>query len=337
MTLMNTNGRNERMDFFKGVLMFGVIWGHVITNLLLNAPNHIAIHWIIRTYDMPLFMVISGYFLHFSLSKRNLRTILTDKLTTIFIPTVIWDLAISYGRSLGSLYFLWAVFFSSVFLSVIVKSINHNVFRVLICILFMVCLNFVPLRLSNLSYLFPFFALGFFVNEFRREIFNRVCLICVGLFIILLCFWKIDFTVWATGPYFQDPTLSSIMIVVFRYVIGVVGSMAFISVFNIIFEYYSNHRTKLFDFIVMTGKETLAVYILQIFIICKVMRHGMIWITGMMGFNPLTGNMGLYGYVITPLLSLLVLYLTYNVTVFVKASKYTKWMFGFKLSSNSIR
>ena len=127
------------------------------------------------------------------------------------------------------------------------------------------------------------------------------------------------------------------MIVAFRYVIGLVGSIAFISVFNIIYEYYAAHRTKLFDFIAVSGKETLAVYILQIFIICKVMKNCMNLITGMIGFNPLIWNEGLYGYVITPLISLAVLYVSYEMALLVRGNKWTRWLFGFKLPFYSVR
>ena len=326
--------RNEKIDFFKGVLMFGVIWGHMITNMLVGAPNNIAVHWIMRTYDMPLFMLISGYFLHFSLAKKDLCNILVDKVTTILVPTLIWDLAISYGRSLGALYFLWAIFLSSVTLSIITKCFRRNDIRILICVLITVLLNFLPWRLCNLSYLFPYFALGYFVNEYKNNLFDNVYVTCVGGYIVLLCFWKIDHTIWSTGTFFKELTAYNIGIVIFRYLIGIVGSIAFISFFNIIYEYFVKHRTKLFDFLVTTGKETLPIYILHIFVICKLMKNIMQMVTEWIGYNPLIVNERLFGYVITPVLSFVVLYITYKIAILTKTNKWTKWLFGFKLSSN---
>lgn len=54
--------RFEWPDYLKGILMFGVVWGHLITTFLDGSPNHISIHWIIRTFDMPFFMLFPDIF-----------------------------------------------------------------------------------------------------------------------------------------------------------------------------------------------------------------------------------------------------------------------------------
>lgn len=157
--------RNEKFDFYKGILMFGVIWGHTITNLLCGSQNNIDIHWIMRTYDMPLFMVISGYFMSFTLSRKSLYQAIKDKVTMILLPTLIWGLIITYGKSVGPLYFLWAIFYSSLIMAILCKVVKSNVLRSIICVIIVISLNFAPFTWSNMSYLFPFFALGYFYNE----------------------------------------------------------------------------------------------------------------------------------------------------------------------------
>lgn len=74
------SSRKEWPDYLKGILMFGVVWGHLITTFPDGSPNHISIHWIIRTFDMPLFMLLSGYFLSFSIKKHGILTNITNKL-----------------------------------------------------------------------------------------------------------------------------------------------------------------------------------------------------------------------------------------------------------------
>jgi len=169
MSKIYTTGRNERMDFYKGVLMFGVIWGHAITSLLAGSQNNVSIHWIMRTYDMPLFMLISGYFLGFSLKKRSLKELIKDKLTTIFFPAYIWGVIITYSYMLAflSLYFLWAVFFSSLIIAFIAKTCANIKIGIIYVLIVTVLLQFIPDTLWNLSYLFPFFAIGYFINAFE--------------------------------------------------------------------------------------------------------------------------------------------------------------------------
>lgn len=83
--------RDNKHDFYKGLLMWGVVWGHCITVLLNGAENNIGIHLILRTYDMPFFMLISGFFFAFSIKKYTLKDLLKNKITTILLPTFFWD------------------------------------------------------------------------------------------------------------------------------------------------------------------------------------------------------------------------------------------------------
>lgn len=58
-----SNARNENVDFVKGLLIWGVIWGHTITALSAGKfDSPVWIHTFFRTYDLPLFMILSGYF-----------------------------------------------------------------------------------------------------------------------------------------------------------------------------------------------------------------------------------------------------------------------------------
>lgn len=313
--------------------MFGVIWGHTITNLLAGADNSIMIHRIMRTYDMPLFMVISGYFLAFSLSKKSLIESLKDKVSGILLPVVIWDLIITYGRSLGSLYFLWAVFFSSLLVTFVAKMVRDNRIRMTIFVLITVILNFIPVTLCNMSYLFPFFAAGYLVNEMKVSVSKLGGALSLQVFVILLCFWKSEYNIWNTGTYFKCFNSDSLGIVVFRYAIGVVGCVVFVWFFNMLYQYYEKHRTWLFDFICISGKETLAIYILQDIVLFKFLKHGVLVLSNHLGYNPFLWNETFMGYVIATVLAFIVLFLIYKLAILVKSWRYTKYIFGGKIAS----
>lgn len=120
--------RNQKVDFYKGLLMWGVIWGHTITALANNTLNEgIFIHSFFRLYDMPFFMILSGYFLYKSLEKNNsFKNILQDKITQLLVPILLWNWIIHFPYpSTKSFYFLWAVFISSI-LTITVHTITKR-------------------------------------------------------------------------------------------------------------------------------------------------------------------------------------------------------------------
>ena len=56
--------RNAKWDFYKGMLIWGVVIGHMITALKAGGDCYVWLHTFLRTYDMPMFAFISGYFIY---------------------------------------------------------------------------------------------------------------------------------------------------------------------------------------------------------------------------------------------------------------------------------
>jgi len=342
--------RNEKLDFFKGVLMFGVVWGHAITNLSVGSNLSVGIHWIMRTYDMPLFMVLSGYFLAFSEQRKDLKTLLLDKLTTLFLPAFCWGLLLAGLRSalapsqglhlnpLTTLYFLWAVFFSTLMLLVVVKVFRSHALQIASCVAITIALNFIPLNLWNLSYLFPFFALGYFVNRLKlrpQKYWGEGVLLTLA-FVTLLCFWKTDYTIWNTGNYFTSLHGKALLIVLFRYLIALVGGAFFVFFFSVIYDFFSRHQTRWFRFLMECGRKTLPLYILQELLLFDGVSRVVVWMTGRLGYNPLVLNGNLLGYVIAPVLAWLLMFLIVVLVRLLDRNRFLQYAFGGKipLSSN---
>lgn len=106
---------------------------------------------------MPFFMLLSGYFLSFSIKKHGILTNITNKLTTILFPTILWSLISSLGRSIHGFYFLYAVFWSSIitlFCSLFPKAI-----RFILYALFVIGFHCINAKWSNLSYVFSYFII----------------------------------------------------------------------------------------------------------------------------------------------------------------------------------
>lgn len=167
--------RNERMDFYKGMLMWGVLWGHCITVLLLGTNNDIGIHVILRTYDMPMFMLISGYYLRYGnvYKKKTIGTLLRDKITTILFPLVLWSLISTRGVTIFNYYFLWAILLSVVLIIIVHLIFRESVWEYIALGIISVGLNFVPFDFFNCSYLFPFFVIGYVLNT-NSLLFKRI-------------------------------------------------------------------------------------------------------------------------------------------------------------------
>ena len=337
--------RNEKIDFFKGVLMFGVVWGHAITNLSVGSNLSVGIHWIMRTYDMPLFMVLSGYFLAFSLQRKDLKTLLLDKLTTLFLPAFCWGLLLAGLRTvmdpsqglrlnpLTTLYFLWAVFFSTLMLVAVAKVFRSLYLQLAQCVAITIALNFIPLNLWNLSYLFPFFALGYFVHvlKLRPQKYWGEGILLTLAFVTLLCFWKTDYTIWNTGNYMTSLSGKAVLVVLFRYLIALVGGAFFVFFFGIIYDFFSRHQTRGFRFLVECGKRTLPLYILQELLLFDVVCHAMSWLTGRLGYNPLVLNENLLGYVIAPVLAFGLMLLIILAVRLLDRNRYLRFAFGGKV------
>lgn len=314
--------------------MIGVIWGHLITNLLCGDPNTISIHWIFRTYDMPLFMLISGYFLSQSLKKRSTVQLLVDKITTILLPTMLGCLVYCFMYNTFNvskfLYFLWAIFISSEIIIIcnFAKKSNLKIFLMLIPL---ILLHLTSRSLFNLPYLYPFFLLGYFgfgldgkVKEDFRKYF-------VFLFVVLLCFWSKQYTIWKVSSNLRIADTYTLFIIGFRLFIGVVGCIAVMHLFDILFEYMSKRKSWLYTFIIKSGKETLALYVCQDYICFIVINKLASHVRNTLGYNLFNLNESFLGYVIAPTLSLITMVFILRVTDVIKSNRYTAKLLGFKI------
>jgi len=81
---------------------------------------------------------------------------------------------------------------------------------------------------------------------------------------------------------------------------------------------------------VQCGKETLALYILQDIVLFKVVKNMVIIISKSLGYNPLNTNECILGYVIAPLLSLVLMLILMKIINSIKSFRYTKYVFGGK-------
>ena len=320
--------RLERVDFYKSILMFGVVWGHLCTVLLTGLNHEITLHTLIRTYDMPFFMIISGFFLSKSCDFHKMNQLVVDKCTSILLPSLIWSLFFSQFRSISVYYFLLAIFYSSIIMILLKKAVKNKITEIFFVTIFIFLLHCVNLDLCNLPYLFPFFAIGFYMNSIRDgHILEFVA------FVIMFCFWDPKYTIWSTGSYILDKNSIFYLICLFRFFIGFVGIFSVKLLMDMLYDYLIAHSSYNFIFrhMVDWGKYTLAIYILQNFFVFQLLKRGMLFVVYSSYKSFFLSNVKFTAYVLAPFLSIMIMLISVVILKFCSNNRYLRYLWGFKI------
>ena len=202
--------RDGRWDFYKGLLMFSVILGHTITALKngIEMPTWITVF--IRTFDMPAFAFISGFFIHKSCGKHNLAINLLNKVTSILFPVVLWNglKNLYFGVpffSTGGLWFLWSIFcVSCIIICIHFAGKKFPAVKLPLFALAIIAFHTVIQDPWNIGFLLFPGVIGYYY-EYIQKWFNHVkhkIILDISLllaFIVCLVFWKAEYSVWTLG------------------------------------------------------------------------------------------------------------------------------------------
>ncbi len=328
--------RDKRIDFVKGMLMFCVIYGHMITALLSGTPHSpVWLHVFVRTFDMPFFMALSGYFLKRSLEKRNALDVAINRVSMIAVPIVIWTLLRGNVNVFSKYYFLWAVMASGLICITVGKActvLPRRCAKAVEFILYSIAaILFHVVKVPwNMFYLFPFFIFGYYIQDARFEL-PRWWYAALGtIFVGALCFWETSYTPWQMGAFAWKDDSWAIAVYVYRFGLGIVG----VYVMSKVFDLMRAHLTRM-QFVVRTitgcGSETLALYILQAIVIEQLLgmacdiayKHHPVVLSH--------GIVNLVGYVIVPMMSFVALAgLLYAIRL-MRRTFLLKYAFGFKI------
>lgn len=159
-------GRDHSLDFMKGILIYLVVFGHVIAKY--SEPGWVYI--IIHTFHMPLFFFISG-FLAASSMRSDPKSFMKKKIFRILVPALCWSLlffimkipsSLDYPtkviKSFMDIWFLYVLFYLYIVCSIICQYKKQYVYLLIIIVIGYVIYPF----LLNSGRLF-----GYIVEEFR--------------------------------------------------------------------------------------------------------------------------------------------------------------------------
>ncbi|MBQ9926588.1 MAG: acyltransferase [Lachnospiraceae bacterium] len=337
----NVNKRSTYLDVVKAFAIICVIFGHCIqygsgSNYLkgdLFLDN--IIFKIIYSFHMPLFMLVSGYLFAHSVKGKTWTKILINRIRTLLLPILMW-MALPFiivmiyalgnsnveciaalnncvSTSLSNLWFLWAVFWCSLVVTIVSRFFKDSK---IVYLLGFVLTFFVPdiMYLNLYKFMYPYFVVGYFYNKdgYVKKL-NKICnypytLLALGVvFGILLFFYDRDAYIYTTGYcVLGKGVLRQTIIDIYRCTIGFIGSAFVLLVFLRLKDKFVRVSEKILKFI---GVNTLGIYIISGFIFTYV-------------FNRVTENIVTINYIMTIIETIIVLVVSLVCTCIIKKNKY---------------
>lgn len=319
------------------MLMWCVVYGHTVDALLCGTRHSpVWLHVFVRTFDLPFFMVLSGYFLNRSLEKRSAWSVALNRVSMIFAPIAVWTLLRGHLNVFcGTYYFLWAVLASGMICiagHVATSWLPRRMGKGLEFLLYAgmtVLLHFVNIP-WNLFYLFPFFAAGYFMNDVRFDLPGRAGFIVPIVMVAGLCFWSPGYTPWRTGALAWRDNPAAIGIFVYRFVLAIAGVFVMAKVFEVA-RNLKGEGSFFVRSITDAGRETLAIYIMQTILVERLVRRmcGILW--ARLSVAPTQPVVNLVGYVLAPMASFLFVVGLSWIIRQMKSIPVLRHTFGFKV------
>lgn len=321
------NARDERLDFFKGFLMLSVVFGHTINALFYKTGLHIELHTILRTFDMPMFMLVSGYLLKGSLQRHGTWATIANRASNVAFPAIVFMIITYILSCTNTYYFLWAIFGSSAIVAVAVRYFKAKWLQLTVLGLAVLLLHFTDYRCMNMAYLMPFFVAGYYVEELKISKIQGI--VATVAFCIALFFWDTRYTFWNYGANLLHNTPRTLAVCGFRFAIGILGSATAVFALSHIYKRLQNNR--LTAMVTKFGKETLAIYLMQYIIVEVGLKAAAAAFYKWLGTNPVIQHPIIMGYIVAPILAFGLTAIIYWLAVLLKKYKATRWLFGFKI------
>ncbi|MFC0559209.1 acyltransferase family protein [Halalkalibacter alkalisediminis] len=266
--------RNPYFDNAKVILIFLVVFGHILSEFLYENRIVSSVYLFIFLFHMPAFIIISGFFakgIHkpgylANVAKKLLIPYLIFQIFYTFYYIVIFnnDLSISPFTPRWALWFLLSLFLWNVML-LLFSKIRYGLLLAVVLSLVVGYFSDVDgfLSLSRTFFFFPFFLLGYYLKEehFTRltSKLNKVISVAllVALFLILYKVMPLDERAWLMGkqPYekMDDITLQFAWLA--RFGVYVVMSMVTVLFFTLV----PSQKT----FFTHIGPFTISIYLLH--------------------------------------------------------------------------
>lgn len=256
----------------RGVAIVLMLWGHVIQYSSINQFDFFEnpAFKFIYSFHMPLFMLISGYLFYQTCQRYDLEDILRRKTRSIFHPivtctimnyflsTVLHELIYSgtltsalngqWISDLKPLWFLWSVLAASYVVAFADKIRRHRVISVMIILFGYEIMRFFPNDYLN-QFMYPYFVIGYFLSKYEHRLKQNVKNFIGGTsfiaWVIMLLNYRKEHYIYITkigGSLYS--TSEYLKIDMFRWLIGLFGSIGVIWIFSLLWLFFSRYHSE---------------------------------------------------------------------------------------------
>lgn len=334
--------RNELLDIIKGIAIILVVFGHCIQygsgseylQRLVFFDN--TVFKVIYSFHMPLFMLVSGYLFNLSVSRHSFKNVLLSRFTTLIVPIFVWSfltiiiksiisnsdiivfsLIKTYLKtSLTTLWFLWAIFYCSLFVLFVRKLFNDSIY---VYILGFILTFFIPdvLNLQLYKFMYPFFVLAYFYSKnedyikswVRKQKVSVLLFVLCFVFLTMMIFYNYDSYIYTSGYYVLNKNIiRQFSIDIYRLLIGLIGSMLIILIIKTLYNKIDN---ALFIAVSKIGTSSLGIYIISGYIVD--------WILTKLTYNIISIN-----YLLVLLETIIITIISLFITLIIKKFKVTR-------------
>lgn len=291
--------RAQECDYIKGALVILIILGHTTASLGVFEKDKLLSYFSSLTvsFIMPLFLIITGYFIY-SDDIISGGTFIRKKFRRMIIPAVKWGLFgggvnlvfIIFGEctfiqicknfywNIQYLWYLYAVFICSVIVYVIESIIKNK--SVLVSITIYVCITcfllLIPTDKWNINFSFQFIMIGRLLRKYGfslNSLYNNklICIVISGIYFGVLLIFPYEYSVYVAGTNIitNQPSINHLLIDIFRFFVGVLGSVTISFILLCIFE-WKNYYKKLSNTIYIVekmGEYCMEIYCVQFIIV----------------------------------------------------------------------
>ncbi len=319
--------RNSFLDFQKAILIFCVVWTHCATSfeggIITWNDNYLNVT--ITTFQMPLFILISGYLFFHSIQRNKPKVIILKKILEVALPASIWNFitfcisliflenGIAFNLTLvkscilsvlGGLWYLWAYFLCSVVVCLVNMIIKNEWIRMVALLLVLVLSHFVPANTWYFGFMFPFFLLGYYCNYLMQKFPNiqkgkirYVGYLLMISYPLLRFLYKPEYSMYITGVLFDRGNAAyTLYAYLIRFLAGLSGCALVYMASKLLYNLLCK-KGLMKTWLCRVGEYSMAIYILHgymidiIYAICEKYNIGTFMVN----------NLELLNFVIAPI------------------------------------
>lgn len=331
----NGNRRIIWIDVLKCLAIFFVLWGHCIQHFTNSDFSNNPVFLFIYSFHMPLFMMLSGYFAS-KLEKRSFRDVFTSKFLQLLLPTIIFGIVYwlqsrfllhqTHKDIISCLwYYFW--FLKSLFVCIMLFYIGIRIspkkwIGLTMMLVISQLADITPyLFFLQLRYMFPCFVLGYALCHFK-DYFYRYARIITPVSLAVWCLMLLGFNHDLLYPDIdkilqigRDKIIYSIY---YRLLIGIAGSLGVMGTIYLLCEKLKSN--KILDRLAEYGRHTLAIYILQSFVVES-------WLKAIISY-PVMPYSWLFSLVYAPIISVIALVICLMICFWLDKIK-LGWLFDY--------